>query len=347
MSLTEFLAADFARFDAALVARCARLDGERLYLTGATGFFGRNLLALLAFLHERGLRFEVTALSRNPAGFLAAHPPFRQAPWLSWEAGDVAAAWPAQGTYRYLLHAATDTDARAHLDKLAVFEGLLAGTRRAVEFAATHGVRRLLLTGSGAEYGAIPAAYAQGIPEASAIACDPLRSASAYGEGKRAAELLATLHGERHGFEVVAGRGFAFTGPGLALDGHFAIGNFLRSALGGQTLRLASAGTAVRSYLYSADLALWLLILLLEAPGGTAVNLGSDEPISILELARRVRDLVGPGLAIEPGPARPLEERQVYVPSIGLARSLGLDVWTRLNEAIIRTAHWHRCGASP
>jgi dTDP-glucose 4,6-dehydratase len=340
--LHDFLAIDFARMSAPVIARCAGIVGKRLYLSGATGFFGKNLLALLAYLHGRGAAFEVTALSRAPERFLADQPWCRELSWLQWCRGDAAQPWPGAGHYDLVLHAATDTAAGAHADKLAVFEGIVAGTRQAVEFAAAHGVRRLLLCGSGAQYGAIPESYAGGVAESSGLACDATKTTSAYGEGKRASEMLAALHAERYGFDVVNTRCFAFVGPGLPLDGHFAIGNFLRAALQDQPITLSSQGAAMRSYLYGADLAVWLIVLLLEAATGAAVNVGSGSGISVLDLAGRVRDLVNSGLAVEPGAAIGGEERNYYVPSIERAQAMGLDAWTDLDQAIVRTALWHR-----
>jgi nucleoside-diphosphate-sugar epimerase len=339
--LDEFLAADFDRIGAPL-ERCMQLDGRRLYLSGATGFFGKNILSLLLYLQRRGASFRVTALSRSPERFLAAQPWCRRLRGLEWQQGDVLAEWNGDGQYDYLLHAATDTAAESHLDKLKLFDQIQSGTRNALNFAAAHGVRRLLLSGSGAQYGAIPESFAAGVPESALLACDPTKSASTYGEGKRAAEMLATLQGERHGFDVVCTRCFAFVGPGLVLDGHFAIGNFIGNALEGTAIHMATSGEAVRSYLYGADLAVWLLLLLMDADNGSAINVGSDRAIRVVDLANRVRDLVAPRLEVRPGVNRSGEERKFYVPSIERAKTLGLDAWTRLDHAITRTADWHR-----
>jgi nucleoside-diphosphate-sugar epimerase len=346
VSILEFLRADFAGFETKLMARCGRIDGLRLYLSGATGFFGKNVLALCAELHRRGAVFELTALSRAPEVFLAANAWCRGQPWLTWVRGDAREPWPGRGDFDLLLHAATDTHASAHVDKGSVFDGILAVTRRALEFSAAHRVRRLLLTGSGAQYGAIPADCSAGVPESAHFACDPSKPSSAYGEAKRASETLAALHAERHGCAVVNTRCFAFVGPGLPLDGHFAIGNFIRDTLGGQRIELRSAGEAVRSYLYGADLAVWLLILLLEADGGATINVGSDQGLRVFDLAKKVRDCLDPSLEVLRGPAVGGEERQFYLPAIATARAMGLDVWTGLEQAIRRTAQWHRGGVA-
>jgi len=341
-TMDEFLAEDFARIGDRVLSRCSRLDGSRVYLSGATGFFGKNLLCLLAYLQRRGSRFQVTALSRSPEQFLEQSPWARRLNWVEWCKGDVTDPWPGDGKYDHVLHAATETTAESHRDPIKVFEQILSGTRGAVEFAAAHGVRQLLLCGSGAQYGAIPEQWSAGVPESATIACDPSKPGSAYGEGKRAGELLAAMYAERHGFNVAATRCFAFVGPGLHLDGHFAIGNFIRDALAGDCITLATGGTAVRSYLYGADLAVWLLVMLLETQGIDLVNVGSDLPVRIIDLAQRVRDVVQPSGRVRSGSVDVQGERHWYVPRIDKARALGLDVWTNLDRSISRTAEWYR-----
>ena len=96
-SLPEFLQADFAGFEAGLIARCRAIEGRRLFLSGATGGFGRNLLALCSELQRRGARFAVTALSRAPEAFLADNPWCRDQPWLTWVQGDARNPWPGWG----------------------------------------------------------------------------------------------------------------------------------------------------------------------------------------------------------------------------------------------------------
>jgi nucleoside-diphosphate-sugar epimerase len=345
-SLDAFLAQDFERIGEPVLTRAMAIHGRRLILSGATGFFGKNLIALLAHLQLRGARFAVSAISRDPARFFAAEPWAAKLPWLELHRADVREAWPIAAPHDLLLHAATDTHASRHQDLQAVFDDIVAGTRQALSCAACCGVQRLLLTGSGAQYGTIvPDADGSGVGEDSREACDPMQPGSAYGEGKRVAELLATLNARSGGAAVIATRCFAFVGPGLPSDGHYAIGNFIGDALAARPIRLTSAGTATRSYLYGADLALWLLLALLEAPGGSTINVGGGEASTVKALAERVRDLVAPGLEVSTGPPHRDEPRSFYVPSLVRARALGLEMWTPLDLAITRTAAWYRHAA--
>jgi hypothetical protein len=73
---------------------------------------------------------------------------------------------------------------------------------------------------------------------------------------------------------------FAFVEPHLPLDGNYAIGNFIRSALTSQTIRIHGDGTSLRSYLYPTDLTVWLLRAQVQAPSLQTINIGSGQAIS-------------------------------------------------------------------
>jgi nucleoside-diphosphate-sugar epimerase len=136
-------------------------------------------------------------------------------------------------------------------------------------------------------------------------------------------------------------------GPHLPLDQHFAIGNFIADALAGRNIRIAGDGTPMRSYLYAGDLAIWLWTLLLRPLDASSrpeiYNVGSDEAVSIRDLAHEVVEEINPSLGIEIAQQTVTgEPRQQYVPDVSKAKSrLGLERIIGLREAIRRTAHWH------
>lgn len=325
---------DLARVDAALAPLWHELAGARLFLTGGTGFIGRWMLEALA---RAPVDVRAVVLSRDPAAFA------RRAPHLAdrfeWLAGDVQSFDPPPGRFTHVIHAATDASAALNAqDPRRMFDTIVTGTRRTLDFALAAGASRFLFLSSGAVYGPQPATLSH-VGEDWHGGPDPRDPRSAYGEGKRAAEMLCAIYGRQFGLEVLTARIFALLGPLLSLDIHFAAGNFIRDAMAGRTIRVEGAGTAVRSYLYIADLTVWLWTLLLRGAPGACFNLGSEEGVSIAALAERTARLLGgPGVEIlgrpDPGwnPGR-------YVPATGAIRTaLGLAPTIDLDQAIRRTA---------
>ena len=107
--------------------------------------------------------------------------------------------------------------------------------------------------------------------------------------------------------------------------------------------RFAVMGTAMRSYLYASDLAVWLWTVLVKAPSLVPVNIGSAAAISIRELANEVAEVLTPGLPVRvAGVAQPGVPRAQYVPDVTKAETLlGLRQTVSLRDAIERTASWH------
>jgi nucleoside-diphosphate-sugar epimerase len=88
------------------------------------------------------------------------------------------------------------------------------------------------------------------------------------------------------GVDVVIARLFTFYGE--RLDDGKAYTQFTRAAKAGEPLRVWGDGSCIRSYMYGAELGRWLWAILLRGKSGQAYDVGSTEPVTMLELARRV-----------------------------------------------------------
>jgi dTDP-glucose 4,6-dehydratase len=325
------------------------MRGQRLFVTGGTGFFGCWLVESFCHVNrELGLGARATVLSRDPAKFWAKCPHLAGDAAITMLRGDVRDFHFPAGEFRYVIHAATEASLKQSQEQpLEMLSTILAGTQRTLEFAAQSGARKFLLTSSGAVYGKQPPEMTH-VPESYAGAPDPLDAASVYAEGKRASELMCALHQKTAlasgvAFEAKIARCWAFCGPHLPLDAHFAIGNFIGDVLAGRPISIAGDGTPRRSYLYAADLAIWLWTVLFRAPALVPINVGSAHDVSIRELAEVVAATLAPETEIRvakravPGalPAR-------YVPSVARAEELlGLRETVGLQEQIRRTAAWY------
>ena len=322
------------------------LRGERVFMTGGTGFVGTWLVeAFVAANDAYELGATAVLLSRDPARFadraphLAAHRAVRLI------AGDAVDFTPPDGGFTFVVHAATERQSggAAAATPLQSLDRDTAATRRVLEFARRAQTRRMLFTSSGAVYGSQPPEIAR-VSETYHGAPDPTDVRTAYGQGKRLSEFACASYAREYGFDAVIGRLFAFVGPHLPLGAGFAAGDFFRDILDGAPIRIGGDGTTIRSYLYAADLAIWLWTLLLRGERGRAYNVGSAEPLSIRELAELMVSELAPGTAVEvEHGALPGAAGSRYVPSTARAeRELGLRARVALPDALRRMYDFYR-----
>lgn len=318
------------------------LRGARLFLTGATGFYGVWLVSAFAHARQRlGLSIPLTILSRDPEALQSRHGRIYEQAGAELARGDVRTFAFPPGAFSHVVHGATSASASLNAgDPFEMFDVIVSGTRRTLELARDVGADRYLLMSSGAVYGPQPPSMTN-VPESYGGGPPILDVASAYAEGKRAAEQLATSALFRTKTELTVARGFAFVGPFLPLDAHFAIGNFIRDAMAGGPIRILGDGTPYRSYMYGSDLATWLWTLLVRGRAGTAYNVGSDDGHPLREIAERVGRAADVTVDIAKAPVAGAPPSR-YVPDTTRARmDLGLVVRVSLDDAIRRTIAFH------
>lgn len=320
-----------------------QLRNARIFLTGGTGFIGCWLLESLRYANEKlDLSVHVTVLTRNAAAFARKAPHLAGYPAFSVIEGDVARFVSPEGAYTHVIHAATDASADLNENNpLQMFDTVLSGTRRVLDFAVEKKADRTLFLSSGAVYGQQPWEMTH-VREDWTGGPDCTNARNTYAEAKRAAEMLCAIYGRQFGLSVVGARIFALLGPYLTLGIHFAAGNFIRDAMQGKPIVVNGNGLPCRSYLYASDLTVWLWHLLVRGDAGQSYNVGSDEGISIRDLAERVATLIGNGEFIVRGQADTGWNLGRYVPDTSLASAkLGLYRSVTIDEAIRRTALWN------
>jgi nucleoside-diphosphate-sugar epimerase len=316
--------------------------GSRFFITGGTGFFGVWLLETLAHANDRlGLKMSAVVLTRNPEAFARKAPHLAARDDIKFLRGDVRSFHLSDENFCYAIHAATDASATLNRENpREMLDSIVSGTAHVLSFARRAKVRKFLFTSSGAVYGKQPAELTH-VPETYLGSLDPFQSVSAYGIGKLAAEHLCFLEAMSSGFEAKVARGFAFVGPHLPLDTHFAVGNFLGAVIRGEAPRLTGDGTPRRSYLYASDMAIALWTILFKGKPNRPYNVGSKHDLSIAELAREVCFALGrEDLSLKiPAPKKPIEPIAGYVPDVSRAeQELNLRECVPLRKALRKTA---------
>jgi len=309
------------------------MNPTSIFLTGGTGFFGKSILSMLRRGYGPELKF--TVLSRDPGNFLACNPEFKGLPQVKFIVGDVRDFQFPDRSFDYIFHAAAPAMAMPPGVERDI---IISGTQRVLDFARQCGAKRLLFVSSGAVYGPQP-------PDLDLIPEDyPCRPVTEYGIAKYEAERMCL----DSGIETVIARCFAFVGPYLNRNIHFAIGNFIRDCLAGQDIVIKGDGTPYRSYLYADDLVKWLFTILFEGKAGQAYNVGSDRAVSIRELAETVRKVLHSENRIvvckEPVPGKKPDR---YVPDISrIQHELRVSVKIGLEDSILRTVQNDKQGLS-
>jgi nucleoside-diphosphate-sugar epimerase len=349
--MTQLAAADLDHILKHTAPLWSDLRGQRIFMTGGTGFFGCWLLETLIHANEKvGLGAEILVLTRNPEAFHRKAPQLASNPAVRFLKGDVRNFEFPDGEFPIVIHAATEASDRLNRESpLVMLDAIIEGTRRTLDFAASHGTRMFLLTSSGAVYGRQPPEITHE-PEDYLGGPDLMGPITAYAEGKRVAEFMGATYAARPGGQaqgkmaVKIARCYALLGPYLPLDIHYAAGNFIGDVLAGRPIVIRSDGTPCRSYLYAADLVVWLLTILVRGQSCRPYNVGSEQAVSIAELAKAVAESVDPPAKVRIlGTPKPGAIAERYVPSTQRAqKELGLRDCFDLAESIRRTIAWHR-----
>ncbi len=319
-----------------------RLRNQHIFITGGTGFVGCWLLEALLWANSHlDLQLTLSVLSRNPTAFIGKAPHLATNRAVRLIAGDVTDLQAIHGKFDIVIHAATDV-ANKVANPEATFAQIVKGTQETLALAQRSQADRYLLTSSGAVYGPQPE-HITHLSENHPLAPSLSDISTAYGQGKRVSEWLAACRASE-AFKVSIARCFALIGPYLPLDAQFAAGNFIRDGLDNKPVTVNGDGTSCRSYLYAADMVVWLLRILFSDSALSCYNLGSAQSISIKELAETISHSIyhesRVTIAVPPRPGSPIQR---YIPDTDKAhRDLGLRQYTDLRSAINKTITWER-----
>ena len=170
---------------------------------------------------------------------------------------------------------------------------------------------------------------------------NPVGPRAVYDEAKRAAEAFTMAYHRTHGMKTRIVRIFNTYGPRIRIDDGRAVPNFLTQALQNQPLTIYGDGSQTRSLCYVDDL-IGGIVRLLATDYAEPVNLGTDDEVTMIQLATRIRDLSGSSSEIVFKPL-PEDDPRQRRPDLSRARKL-LD-WqprTSLEAGLVKTIGYFR-----
>jgi dTDP-glucose 4,6-dehydratase len=308
--------------------------GRSLLLIGGSGFFGKSFLDA----YRRGLLKpwgidRIKAVARS-ASTLAHDYPELIGPGVELvdaNAGLIRRLPEAD----YVVHAASTTDARRYAeDPQSERANILASVDNYVQIATQdHRSSRIVYASSGAVYGQQPPNLLELAEDFMPGEAGELASYKRdYAEAKRLAEQRIASLGHV-GIRTAVARCFAFIGVYLPRDQHFAIGNFLADGLAARPVRVNARKAVYRSYMHADDLVRWLMMIADASSVDCPIyNVGSDEAVTMGEIARVVADRFGVAAEVPPVSESDVDR---YIPSIRRARAeLGLELSFNLESSV-------------
>ena len=326
-----------------LGSRLEPLRGAAVFLTGCTGFIGKWLVETLLCANDLlGLNCRLHLLTRSHQKFFQSMPHVAGRDDLATVAGSLLdapeSAFPAMD---YVVHGAnlvvlpTQEWAADHC-RLATL-----GTERLFRLAASRGCRAALLLSSGAVYGTQALAQSPPFAEEPQPLTERIHESVLYGETKRFTELFAVALGQQCNIRVSVARCFAFCGRHLPLNSPHALISFIKDACAGREILIRGDGLAQRSYMYGSDMAEWLLAMLVHGPHGQALNVGSEQAVSIGDLAQLVQKLHCGGSVRILNETVSANAPSVYLPDTKLTRAtLRVKETVSLEQGLANTLEW-------
>ena len=257
-----------------------KLRGRNVFISGASGFFGSWLLETLLFSADRRqLGVKAWALTRDVNRFRSRLPHLAGHPAVELVGGGVEQFVFPKEKMAYVIHSMVPDPGMPLPEMEKWFE---MGSRRLLELAVRDRSEGFLLCSTGAVY------QPQNRPLSEEDPLIPLDSPLTYGRIRRQVEDQCLAVCGKEGIPLKIARGFAFAGPRLPENAGFALADFLRDAKKGRPIQVKGSGDPRRSYLYASDMAASLWIATLEFEESKPFNLGSDEAIRLVDLAKKI-----------------------------------------------------------
>jgi nucleoside-diphosphate-sugar epimerase len=305
------------------------LTGARVFVTGASGFLGANLVRRLLSIGAN-----VTALMR----------PHADAWRLSdlWDRiqiveGDLASLSSEStgarlGNFDIVYHLAAMGLNQTMNDDVAMIQANVVGTYRALDFARRTGATRFVQMGTSGEYGPCERADEEQLPRPTGI----------YGASKASATILARAFSQRHDLAVVILRPFAVYGP--YESGYRLVPYSILRSLRGTPVEISS-GEQTRDYIHVDDVvqAAEVVAWHPRAPGQT-FNLCWGSETAIKDIVARIVALTGSSSPILLG-TKPHIPGEMWKTSGSPRRASALLGWapkTPLDDGLCATIEWFK-----
>jgi len=311
-------------------------EGKRVLITGGAGFIGSWLADVLVSINA-----EIACLDNLSTGKLENITHLLKNPRFKFIKKDVC-TFKSDVKYDYILHLASHVSPEEYQQHpIETLRANSLGSYNMLELARKQDTP-ILFASTSEVYGD---AQIVPTPESYWGNVNPVGPRSCYDEGKRFAEALFIAYHKEYAFDIKIARIFNSYGPRIRKDGPYAraVPRFITQALANQPITVYGDGIQTRSFCYITDTALGLLLLLTnEKAEGEIINIGNNEEITVLKLAKKIKHLTGSTSPITFHPL-PQDDPRRRCPDINKVESLlGWKPKVSLQRGLPRTITWFR-----
>jgi dTDP-glucose 4,6-dehydratase len=252
---------------------------QRVLITGAAGFLGSHLCD--RFIQEG---YEVIGMDNLLTGSLSNIEHLFPLHEFSFYHHDVSKFIHVPGPLDYILHFASPASPIDYLRMpIQTLKAGSLGTHNCLGLAKAKKAR--ILVASTSEVYGDPLVHPQDEDYWGNV--NPVGPRSVYDEAKRFQEAITMAYHNFHGVDTRIARIFNTFGPRMRTDDGRVLPTFISQAIRGEDLTIFGDGSQTRSLCYVSDLVEGVKRLL-ECDEVMPMNLGSEEEISILDLAQQV-----------------------------------------------------------
>ena|SRR5690242_4538754 len=173
---------------------------------------------------------------------------------------------------------------------------------------------------------------------------DSINPRYSYGGSKIVSELIAFNYGQDHYRQVQVFRPHNVFGPNMGwkhVEPQFILRALAARDAGDGAFPIQGDGTETRSFCYVDDVVEGILTMYDKGGHRQIYHIGSDEEITIRDLAARIGKIVGIDLDIQPGALQQGGTKR-RCPDISKLRALGWSPVVDLDEGLERTVAWYR-----
>jgi UDP-glucose 4-epimerase len=297
------------------------LAGERILVTGGSGFIGRSIVPAL---RAEGAWVGVVDRHPYPSPEVASVVGDLTDP----DVRDLAVSSDLTG----IVHLAAVTSVLGSLKDPALVHAVnVEATAGLLELARVRGVRRFYMASTNAVVG--------DVGETTIDEDLPLRPMTPYGATKAAAEMLLSGYAGGYGMTTCALRFTNVYGPGMAEKDSF-VPRIMRAVRDGGTIQVYGTGGQRRDLVHVRDVVAGLLAAWYAGHVGSVI-IGSGRSVSVAELIETAGAVVGRPVPVEHVDAKPGEMPAVIV-SIARARKLGYEPSVSLADGLASV--WNEFG---